>query len=473
MILQSIVLVGFRNFTGFNLFDFSKLTLVKGKNGKGKSTLCKNAILFALYGYSEQKLEQLPNKHLETPKCNVQVEIKIGDDLYKIQRFVPTNIKVWKNDIELKLAKAEYQNFINETFGTREQFIRFRLIDHKEGTQLLDRGDNELKRTLLSLDQTVFNAIRSSLVSKKSQREQFNKDKLKVSSHYPSFKRLQILDKGIQNNKKQIAEKEEEVQLALNKLRPEIEKSSTLQYKTDQAHKHINWINGTSSCPTCKNILTPTYKTKLIAETNKLLVTDKKQLSEVLLNKKALDDELKMLRESTTLLRASETELGKLKTKLEQRIDHKDFKFTSRDVLVMKKAIDHLDSFYGFYLKEQAKNLEPLVNHVIAPLKFMMELQTSDKGDLVIKLTKDDKSYQYNDLSTGQRLILTLAFQVAIMLQHQQTGLIIADEGFSSLDEENLQLVIELFRQVPFQLVCVVHRFQEIPKDVEVIDLNV
>jgi energy-coupling factor transporter ATP-binding protein EcfA2 len=78
----------------------------------------------------------------------------------------------------------------------------------------------------------------------------------------------------------------------------------------------------------------------------------------------------------------------------------------------------------------------------------------------------------YKLLSTGQKLVLSIAFKLAILLEKNETGLMIADEGFSSLDIENLNHIFDLFNGLPFQLICVLHRFEDVPDGATVITLK-
>ena len=57
-------------------------------------------------------------------------------------------------------------------------------------------------------------------------------------------------------------------------------------------------------------------------------------------------------------------------------------------------------------------------------------------------------------------------------MQKQEEGIIVADEGFGSLDVENLKKVFNLFKDLPFQLVCILHRINDVPKEVNTINLG-
>ena len=88
-----------------------------------------------------------------------------------------------------------------------------------------------------------------------------------------------------------------------------------------------------------------------------------------------------------------------------------------------------------------------------------IEFKITFKDDFDIVLHKEGEEYSYKDLSTGQKLILSIALKIAILLERNEKGILVADEGLSSLDGENLEYIIKLFKDFPFQLMAVVHRF--------------
>jgi DNA repair exonuclease SbcCD ATPase subunit len=138
----------------------------------------------------------------------------------------------------------------------------------------------------------------------------------------------------------------------------------------------------------------------------------------------------------------------------------------------MKKVNDEFDKFTSSYLSTKIKNLEPIINNIISNIGFNASFCVNASGDFDIRLKRDNKEFSYKDLSSGERIIFSMAFQLAILLNNNETGFIIADEGLSVLDENNLTMAFELFRNLPFQLLCVVHRAVNIPNSIKVIKLS-
>jgi DNA repair exonuclease SbcCD ATPase subunit len=126
----------------------------------------------------------------------------------------------------------------------------------------------------------------------------------------------------------------------------------------------------------------------------------------------------------------------------------------------------------SYYLVSTVQTLEPIINSVLAKINFSVKFDVDTKGKFNIVLTKNDIQFKYKDLSCGERLILQIAFKIALLLQQNKTGILIADEGMSSLDSENLKHILTMFEDLPFQLVIILHHFNEFPDNANVIRLG-
>ena len=58
------------------------------------------------------------------------------------------------------------------------------------------------------------------------------------------------------------------------------------------------------------------------------------------------------------------------------------------------------------------------------------------------------------------------------MLSRGEEGLVVADEGLSSLDSENLLHILTIFENFPMQLIFCLHHFDNVPEEVKVIELG-
>ena len=440
MILKSITLNNFKNFKGQHTFNFDKITLVQGVNGSGKSTLIKDSILFALYGYSGVALDSLPTRG-ESNSCSVKVEF----DEHSIEREYPTNIKI---NTEIPFANnKEAQKYLDNKYKNVEYFRKFRMIDLQEGINILEEGKISLKKTLFKFSEDLFNTIRNNLQTKKRHREIYNKSNIQICSHFPSNKRLHNLNIGILDITERIYNLEREIRTLEKDYLDLIEKQGKLTSNKENFKNQKDKIIQYNSCPVCKKGLTDQDKIDLLRNISINIIELNNRINTLLsqsTDQKEIIDHIKEIKQK---LQDKKEKASVLRIKLEDRIKMKDYKYTQEDVVIIQKAINELDNFASFYLTEWIKNLTPIINNIINKINFSINFVLDEKGNFDIKLIRDDNEYSYKDLSSGQKLMISIAFQMALLLEREETGLIIADEGFSNLDENNLQIIIDLFKK--------------------------
>jgi len=475
MILKKIKFHDFCNFYGDHEFEFDKLTFIKGKNGTGKSTLAFYGVVFVLQGYTvKSSMTELPTRN-KAKKCWVELEFEHAGQDYVVRREVPSKVSIKVDGQELTnlQSTAERNRYLTELFGNIGTFQQFRMIDaYDKEVNFLAQGNTTLKKILFSLHENKFNAKRDMLLKIKHDRELYNKDKAVIYKHFPSTKRLELLKKKLQETRQQLndVQKEEQdnrsSQASVNKQITEIQTKKSYNESNIQKTKTKNY------CYACRRKMTETDRNKVITE-----LTEKVQ---------AMGEELKPLIAQLDEINAIETHYkGVINTinsainrinrrlmRLEGRLQQKDYKYTDKDVLIVKQAIDELNKFSTEYLIASIKDLEPIINSVLNKIGFTLSFDINSKGKFDIILTTDEGQFSYKDLSTGQRLILQIAFKLSLLLDKGEEGLLIADEGMSALDRDNLLHVINLFENLPFQLVFVLHNFDEPPMSVKVINLS-
>jgi len=200
------------------------------------------------------------------------------------------------------------------------------------------------------------------------------------------------------------------------------------------------------------------------------LITDNAYMSEEMTNEEEI---LVQEKESRDKLTPKKERIQEYKLKLEARLKQKEYIYTERDVIIVKKAIEELDKLSSVYLVETVRSLEPIINSVLEKIGFEVTFDVDIKGKFNILLTKEDIQYKYKDLSCGQRLILQIALKIALLLQQSKTGLMISDEGLSALENDNLEDIINLFKDLKFQLVFVLHRASLEDPEINIIKVGV
>lgn len=473
MIIKRVTLKNFKNFLD-RTENLSKMVLYKGKNGSGKSTLALESILFALWGHTSlEALKDLPTRNM-AKSCSVEVIIFHLGKHYRIKRSYPTDLQIYENEVQLPFTTAtEAQSWINRTFGDRTMFQKFRIVDaYTKDANFLEEGQTTLKKIIFSLSEDTFNNIRKKLTDIKREREIYNKDKAVIYKYFPSQKRLNIICEAI----KKLEVNQLPIKKELQDFETELRNTERVLGQNDYSFKTLNeklkQLSENKTCYTCKQPISIDKNNELRRETEDQIKRVSETMVDTLKEKEILQDLVKTYKSKIDSIAPTIMILNELKMKLQTRIQQQAYKYTDKDVLIVKTAIDEVDNISTYYLMESIKILEPIINDVLSKIGFKVRFTVNDKDKFAIVLEKEGIEYKYKDLSTGQKLLLQIAFKLAILMERGDTGIIIADEGLSSLDRENLLHILSIFENLPFQLFFVIHNLDEVPDNIKVIDLN-
>ena len=200
-----------------------------------------------------------------------------------------------------------------------------------------------------------------------------------------------------------------------------------------------------------------------------ILQTENVDLTEDIKNTKEIITQDKDIRDN---LLPKKEKIQSLKVRLENRLKQRQFIYTEKDVLIVKKALEHLDLLSSIYLIETIESLKPVLDSVLSKINCQCTFDIDDKGKFEIVLMREDIQYKYKDFSTGQRLLLQTALKLALLMQQGRSGLISSDEGLGSLDDETLEYVLNLFKELPFQLIFTRHGYENTDNEINVIKLG-
>lgn len=463
-----------RNFQIYREFetDFSGLTFIKGRNGSGKSTLGQETLLFCLWGYTAKNLTEIPSRGV-AKGCSVEVEIEHEQSVYIVERKIPSELKVIKDGQPLVFENASAaQSYLKDLFGEALNFKKFHMIDNETGINFIDpKAATSFKQIIFSVSEERFNRVKEKLSKIKQEREIWNRDNAVIYPHAPSEKRLALLTK-------KIALLEEEKGKAVAEERKIGNEEYTQGNIIGQIQGQIRNIESqktkmsATNCYACGAPLKREQNTEIIAKQEANI----RDLQEQLIHAR---EELEEIQEFRARARQPiETfdnrirHIFDLKARLEGRLKQKNFIYTTQDVEVAKQAIKELDVLSTTFLVNGIRSLEPIINEVLSKIGHSLEFDINDKGKFDMKLTKDGETFTYKDLSTGQKLMLQIAFKLALLLERGEEGVVIADEGLGSLDQENLLHVLTIFQNYPFQLIFIIHHFDNLPDGIRIIDLN-
>jgi len=453
---------------------FDKINIIIGKNfdnpnsssnGAGKSVLVNNAIEFCLYSdVSGLTLNDLI--HSGSKNAFVFMELEHEGNLYKIERKIPTELNIYKNDqiIEFNTIPLK-QKFIDDIFGDHTYFKRFRSINISEGINLLDycrdtRSLVTLKKILMDFIENEYNDIRNKLLEEKNYRSKYLKSEKPIDIQYTP-KREEILKNGLTKLNDQINYLKKEINDVLNdivKKRSIIEKSKQIIY---EKNKEIKLLQKEGKCPLCLQPIKDNsiYKQKesTIFDNQKILTSVSDELH---LREDIYDYDYKNLEKLNHKL----NKINKLLYKLEEAKKFSEYKFTEEDIKIVNDAILLIDNFTQEYINSWLKNLETIINNLLSNVNLQMYF-TNDKNFL--ELLDADEKRKYSQLSSGQRLFISTIFKLSILIHKNESGLVIIDEGLQYLDHVNLLKLIEIFKTLNFQVMLT---YQNIP---DISDINV
>lgn len=478
MEIEGVIVKNFRNFKDSHI-DYDKINLITGPVGSGKSTLGRMAITFALYG--ECEVNALSDLKLKTSKkdsdCYVELFLIDKQDRIYIKREIPIKLSIFLVDGYSKevlpgATNTDKENWIKERFGDYNYFKKFRMIDTQQGINILDEGPTSLRKTLMSFSESALNNIRKNILDKKSLYEKYNKKHLIITSCYSSVKRLELLKNKLEETKNNLIEYQKEFRKEDSIYKQKEFSEINSRKEINRLSHSIDEINKSYKCNTCNQELPIDLRKQVIQTYYDQIKEHQEYISDLrkeLLNTKPI---LLALEEQTKILANKQIKINSLINKLDTRLKQKDYIYSDQDIVIASNAIKELDKFYSFFIYNSLKSLEPIINSVISRIGFQIEFIINKNSTFEIVLLKETIKYNYKDLSTGQKSLLSIAFKISLLLDRGESGLLIADEGFNNLTNEDIADLYELFKDYPFQLISILHRFEEKIENINIIDLR-
>ena len=471
MRIKSIKLKNFKNFDSFEI-EFATINLVQGKNGSGKTTIAGDAVYFSLYGYTAKDLiSDLPTRG-KSKSCAVTINLLAKSHEYEITREFPLKLTIKEDGKILDLSTSEGNKYIIDLVGTRENFFRFRIVDaYSSDANFLESGQTTLKKIIFSGSDELFNKVRENISALKFERDRLNRDKINISHYYPSEKRLKILTEALKNIEPDYTQALSETRTLQKEESTDLQKRSQAEYQIKEAQKKLLKLSESQKCYICNSELETANKARLIADLDSQIANNGAIIEQIGYNLEFLADIIVESKKKEEKLRIVERRISARKILLEARLKVKEYIYTDKDVIIMKKALEELDKISSTYLVETVKTLEPIINSIISRVNFKITFEVDAKGKFNLSLEKNDIKYKYKDLSCGEKLVLQIAFKLAILLQRNETGVVIADEGLGALDEENMTHVLELLENLPFQLIFIRHGYSTDNPSIKIISL--
>lgn len=468
MILKTIKIKNIRTFKEADI-DFGKTNFITGwnfdtsdGNGVGKSALIQS-ILLLIGGakLSDLNLAKLIRNGENEASIEGCIETSSGD-LMEITRILKRkgsgSLSVKINNQELKLStSSQYQDVIFDHLGSVESFKKFRIIDDSSGINILDFTSGQLRKSLMGICQNKFDNIRNSLLSKKNEFEKYSTSHL-LSPHAPSEKRLALLGNAINeiesNELNKIIKKINEFQSEKNQFTKQIGSLNQEKLSANTASHRLQKMN---ECYSCYQKIPDIHKKSQIDRLSKIIKDADVKLKDILEQLEIYNDLIVCEDKKRSKIYQEKEKLTTLKQKLNTRLQQKEYKYTVADIELAKKSIEEIDNFANYYIVEWVNTIEPIVNTYLEVLGMKFSFNINEKGNINPKIKREKEELDYEQLSQGEKIFVSFIFKVALLLENNETGMIIADEGLSALATENLNRIITITSNLPIQLIAVTH----------------
>jgi DNA repair exonuclease SbcCD ATPase subunit len=517
------------SFTEIKL-DKSPNTLIIGNNGAGKSTIL-DALCFGLFGKPFRKINK-PNlvNSINNTDAVVEVEFTIGKKSYKIVRGIkPNTFEIYCNSILLNQdAKAkDYQDFLEKSI------LKF---NYKSFTQIVILGSASFvpfmqlspadRRTIIEelLDIQIFTSM-NGIIKERMADIKDSTTKAKYATELV-IEKIKLQEQNIEehkkNNEEEVAKKQQEVldnEQTISKLNRDIELiSKHIQNLSDKivdkvdvekrnkkfvqlevkmastylkVEKDIEFYEHNDDCPTCKQIITPEWKTLQVEEKQKkkteihdALKTITEEMNKlttrtneiVSINKHINEHQNEIVKHNSTItainryivkLNNEILELSKRKDNLTN--DDGKLKELRLELAKLNKEQEDLsvDKHYHEYaasllkdngiktkiIKQYLPIINKFVNKYLKAMDFFVNFNLNENFEETIKSRHRDE-FSYSNFSEGEKMRIDLALlftwrQIAKLKNSTNTNLLILDEVFdSSLDtvgtDEFLKLIQEM-----------------------------
>jgi exonuclease SbcC len=494
--------------------DDSSLVLIKGQNGFGKSTIL-NLIIFSLYGkvnnYNNRDFVNIFNKKLKTiitfisnrneivqierrlQPNDLQITIngKVDDksdeskkrdidlwietDLIGIPFKVFSNLLVLSiNDFKsfLKMGVADKRNIIDKIIGIDEYN---NILDHikteRNETQteinLIKNSIEKYNKTLIELDHKIEISNKKFLEQQSKKLDDLKNEILKIDTELVELKDKII---GVES----IIHDFNIIKAQKTKILSDCNHEFKVIKKEIELHK-------SGKCPTCGSILNDvnhisvlTNKqkellqfalsiNKEIKQNEEKIIARQKELKELesiqsklIFNKRLIQSELQSINSNT---KNNDINLLDLKTHISNEIKKEtsnlEIKLKNQSILnILEMEVLSDTGVKKIAIGTVIPVINKKISEYLSKLCINYEVEFDEMFNPVIR--KMGNVVPQSIFSTGERkmidLIIVLAFIGFIKLKWPNINLIFLDELLSSIDQENLQRILYLYKTVSREL---------------------
>ena len=526
--------------------DKNPTTLIIGENGAGKSTIL-DALCFGLFGKPFRTISknQLVNS-VNNSSTSVEVEFTIGTRHYKVIRNIkPNKFEIYQNDklmsleanvrdyqkiLEQQILKLNYRSFTQVVILGSSTFVPFMQLRSTHRREVVEEIlDIQIFSTMNVLLKQKMKSIVEELREIEYQYDIIS-EKISLQENYIDDIQknkddiIKEKESAFNTNKYHIKEKTEEIEslegdsklLADDLIGEEQNKekrsklkdiSVTLNDKFDRNRKMIFFLKDNDDCPTCKQHIDETFKSKTIKEKNEQQKELSKGLTKLHDQLERLDTYVDTHRAARKFIRENDIEIAKLKSsvaelekfnaKLQQEIniltsgtvsedDTKKLDRYKRDEIKIERQKSDLKDEKSYLdaikvilqdtgiktkiIKQYLPVMNNLINKYLTSMEFYVNFTLNENFEETIKSRYRDE-FTYSSFSEGEkmRIDLSLLFTwraIAKMKNSANTNLLILDEIFdSSLDGTGTDEFLKILNTLGDENVFVISHKQDVLAD--------
>ena len=526
--------------------DKNPTTLIIGENGAGKSTIL-DALCFGLFGKPFRTISknQLVNS-VNNSSTSVEVEFTIGTRHYKVIRNIkPNKFEIYQNDklmsleanvrdyqkiLEQQILKLNYRSFTQVVILGSSTFVPFMQLRSTHRREVVEEIlDIQIFSTMNVLLKQKMKSVVEELREIEYQYDIIS-EKISLQENYIDDIQknkddiIKEKESAFNTNKYHIREKTEEIEslegdsklLADDLIGEEQNKekrsklkdiSVTLNDKFDRNRKMIFFLKDNDDCPTCKQHIDETFKSKTIKEKNEQQKELSKGLTKLHEQLERLDTYVDTHKAARKFIRENDIEIAKLKSsvaelekfnaKLQQEIniltsgtvsedDTKKLDRYKRDEIKIERQKSDLKDEKSYLdaikvilqdtgiktkiIKQYLPVMNNLINKYLTSMEFYVNFTLNENFEETIKSRYRDE-FTYSSFSEGEkmRIDLSLLFTwraIAKMKNSANTNLLILDEIFdSSLDGTGTDEFLKILNTLGDENVFVISHKQDVLAD--------